>query len=319
MSFVTKDWQDAPSTATPLDAAAMVDLETRLSDYTNTSIATTAFGGDATGTPADITIEKIQGHPVSTSAPTTNEALIWNGTDWVPTLIGNAQVGGAVIPTPPGTQPSVPTVGQLFEATANTVYTLPAPSVGAVLTVLVPATTTASAPVTLNTASGDEIYGGVATTGGTSLVLTSPGLVVLEGVSTTAWWVLSNTAKTVVNSFNQRIGAITPAAGDYTANDVGAVAVTGAPLALAIGSGSFTGGNYQFYPVTVTHNIGRVPVLAVGFSAASPVAYGASLTATQATFQFQYWPPGNIPLGDAPTIQEFVSTSTYDYEWICVG
>ncbi|CAM6003641.1 unnamed protein product [Sphagnum balticum] len=35
MAFSVKDWQNAPSTATPLDAAAFVDLETRLSDYTD--------------------------------------------------------------------------------------------------------------------------------------------------------------------------------------------------------------------------------------------------------------------------------------------
>ena len=36
MAFIPKDWQDAPSTATPLSAAALEDLETRLSAYADT-------------------------------------------------------------------------------------------------------------------------------------------------------------------------------------------------------------------------------------------------------------------------------------------
>jgi hypothetical protein len=60
MAFDPKDWQDYPSEATPLSAAAMEDLETRLSDYTDTvatglqpsdadltaiaALSTTAFG-----------------------------------------------------------------------------------------------------------------------------------------------------------------------------------------------------------------------------------------------------------------------------------
>jgi hypothetical protein len=33
MPFTVKDWQDAPSTSTPLSAAALEDMETRLSTY----------------------------------------------------------------------------------------------------------------------------------------------------------------------------------------------------------------------------------------------------------------------------------------------
>lgn len=37
--FSVKDWQDAPSTATPLSASALEDMETRLSAYTDAAIA----------------------------------------------------------------------------------------------------------------------------------------------------------------------------------------------------------------------------------------------------------------------------------------
>src|ERR1035441_8025248 len=49
MTFVTKTWQNAPSTATPISAAAIIDLETRLSGYTDTSISTLATYTFSTG------------------------------------------------------------------------------------------------------------------------------------------------------------------------------------------------------------------------------------------------------------------------------
>lgn len=39
MSFTPKVWEDSPNTTTPLDAAAMDDLETRLSGYTDTALS----------------------------------------------------------------------------------------------------------------------------------------------------------------------------------------------------------------------------------------------------------------------------------------
>jgi hypothetical protein len=39
MTFTTKDWQDAPSTVTPIDAAALEDLESRLAGYTDSVVA----------------------------------------------------------------------------------------------------------------------------------------------------------------------------------------------------------------------------------------------------------------------------------------
>ena len=40
MAFVKKDWKNDPDTSTPLSAEAMEDLETRLSDYTDTEVET---------------------------------------------------------------------------------------------------------------------------------------------------------------------------------------------------------------------------------------------------------------------------------------
>lgn len=40
MPFTVKDWQDSPSTATPLNAAALEDLEDRLADYVDQEVGT---------------------------------------------------------------------------------------------------------------------------------------------------------------------------------------------------------------------------------------------------------------------------------------
>ena len=37
MPFTPKNWQDTPSTATPITAAALEDLEARVTDYTDTA------------------------------------------------------------------------------------------------------------------------------------------------------------------------------------------------------------------------------------------------------------------------------------------
>lgn len=40
MAFTVKDWKDYPDTTTPINAAALEDVEDRLSDYTDSEIAT---------------------------------------------------------------------------------------------------------------------------------------------------------------------------------------------------------------------------------------------------------------------------------------
>lgn len=40
MTFTSKDWKDFPDTTTPITAAALEDVETRLSDYTDDELAT---------------------------------------------------------------------------------------------------------------------------------------------------------------------------------------------------------------------------------------------------------------------------------------
>lgn len=44
MAFTVKDWQDAPSATTPISAAALEDMETRLSAYTDSTTASSLSG-----------------------------------------------------------------------------------------------------------------------------------------------------------------------------------------------------------------------------------------------------------------------------------
>lgn len=50
MPFTVKNWEDSPSTATPIDAAALEDLEDRLSDYTDQRTKATAITPGSSGT-----------------------------------------------------------------------------------------------------------------------------------------------------------------------------------------------------------------------------------------------------------------------------
>jgi len=65
-------------------------------DYTATEVgalaSTAALGGDLSGNAPNPTVAKIQGTPVSATAPSLNNILQYNGTDWVPA----AGSGGAV-------------------------------------------------------------------------------------------------------------------------------------------------------------------------------------------------------------------------------
>jgi hypothetical protein len=47
-----------------------------------------AFGGDVSGSTSVLTVTRLQGQPVSNSAPQTGQALVWSGNAWLPQTIG---------------------------------------------------------------------------------------------------------------------------------------------------------------------------------------------------------------------------------------
>lgn len=57
-------------------------------------LAAASFGGDVSGVYSGLTVEKIQGRAVSSSAPSTGQILYWNGSQWA---LKNAPGGGNFI------------------------------------------------------------------------------------------------------------------------------------------------------------------------------------------------------------------------------
>lgn len=62
----------------------------------------------------DTTVVGLQGHPISSTGPTSGQALVFDGTDWVPTTVASGPPT-AVGPTPP----AGPTTGDLWFDTGN--------------------------------------------------------------------------------------------------------------------------------------------------------------------------------------------------------
>lgn len=84
--------------------------------------ATSAAGGDATGTFGSLTVARLRGQTISPTAPSNGQTLVWNGSAWTPATPTN------------GTVTSVSASGPLSVATGTTTPTLsiaPATSVSA--------------------------------------------------------------------------------------------------------------------------------------------------------------------------------------------
>jgi hypothetical protein len=57
-------------------------------------ISANNLGGDVTGAPNANTVTKIQGVTVSSTAPTSGQALVYNGTNWAPATTGSGSLSG---------------------------------------------------------------------------------------------------------------------------------------------------------------------------------------------------------------------------------
>jgi hypothetical protein len=81
-----------------------------------TATAAGSASGDLSGTYPSPTVAKIQGNAVSSTAPTTNQALVWNGTQWAPAAV---PASGTASGDLSGTYPS-PTVAKLLGRALDT-------------------------------------------------------------------------------------------------------------------------------------------------------------------------------------------------------
>jgi hypothetical protein len=57
-----------------------------------TSAGTVTLAGDATGPSNANTVERIQNYDVSNAAPSVNDALVWDGSQWTPTAISTSSI-----------------------------------------------------------------------------------------------------------------------------------------------------------------------------------------------------------------------------------
>ena len=66
-----------------------VDTKGRLTAASTVPATNVAISGDITGTLGSATVAKLQGKPVSTTAPTNGQVLTYNGTQWIPGAAGS--------------------------------------------------------------------------------------------------------------------------------------------------------------------------------------------------------------------------------------
>lgn len=72
----------AAGNAVQLDGSARIPASTLPSNALTT---TSAFSGDVTGTSSSMSVDRIRGVAVNATAPTAGQALVYNGSEWVPT------------------------------------------------------------------------------------------------------------------------------------------------------------------------------------------------------------------------------------------
>ena len=99
MPFTPKDWRDHPDTSTPLTAAAIEDLETRVTDYTDDEVATEAAARAAADSAHEADTTNVHGIADTSAVVLTNDARLSD--QRVPTdgSVTAAKVAGSLKPS----------------------------------------------------------------------------------------------------------------------------------------------------------------------------------------------------------------------------
>ena len=81
-SAATQAYGAAAGQLVQLDGAARIPASTL---PTNALTTASVFSGDVSGVASSMSVDRIKGIPVNATAPTAGQALVFNGTEWVPT------------------------------------------------------------------------------------------------------------------------------------------------------------------------------------------------------------------------------------------
>ena len=105
------------STSIPASGAGNISTSSPVPAATTAAEGIVQLAGDIAGTATNVLVVGIRGNPVSSTAPTVGQALIWNGTDWAPaassgggggtgyTLLCNGDTPGVTLIGDPSGQP----------------------------------------------------------------------------------------------------------------------------------------------------------------------------------------------------------------------
>lgn len=166
----------AASNVVQLDGAARIPASTLPTNAVTTS---TALSGDVTGTVSAVSVDRIKGIAVN-GVPTAGQALIFNGTDWVPGPVtrysrmtaDQASSGGSV--TSVSNMTFAVTAGNVYKYKFHIMYTSSATNSGLELGLTYPAVTTASALANIAAGNGaGAYYQGVIGASGATVTATS--------------------------------------------------------------------------------------------------------------------------------------------------
>ncbi|MBY0554947.1 hypothetical protein K2P97_10495, partial [bacterium] len=143
-------------------------------------ISSTALSGDVSGTSTTVSVDRIKGRAISSTAPTTGQALVWNGTQWVPTaglpkftkITADQTFGAIALGNVTGL--SIPvTAGVSYKYKFNVLYTSAATATGLRIGITYPAATTSSALANIPGATVDGtgfLFSGFISTSGDSVM-----------------------------------------------------------------------------------------------------------------------------------------------------
>jgi trimeric autotransporter adhesin len=81
-SAATQAYGSAANQLVQLDGTARIPASTL---PTNALTTASVFSGDVSGVASSLSVDRIKGIPVNATAPTAGQALVFNGTEWVPT------------------------------------------------------------------------------------------------------------------------------------------------------------------------------------------------------------------------------------------